>query len=183
MPARRPEPEYPFKEARLAAGLTQVQLALKARCGDVHDHPRRARADAQPNDAGPSRSRAGLPAPRGIPQCVIRARSVIRDRSGATTTGDPLTTMPTTGGEDDGTVAAKRAFGIGDPLLLERRARDLAESVGAPLGSLDLALWNWGRGERARLGLPPETTDAGVLARARTALGVGAQEGDVGDRA
>jgi len=57
------------------------------------------------------------------------------------------------GGENDATVGAKRAFGIGDPLLLERRAGDLAQSCGLPLEALDLGLHNWQRGERATLGL------------------------------
>ncbi len=57
------------------------------------------------------------------------------------------------GGVNDVTVGAKRAFGIGDPLLLERRASDLARACGAPLEALDLGLHNWQRGERATLGL------------------------------
>jgi hypothetical protein len=32
----------------------------------------------------------------------------------------------------------------GDKLLLERRARDLAEAAGVPLGALDRALAIWG---------------------------------------
>ncbi len=57
------------------------------------------------------------------------------------------------GGVNDVTVGAKRAFGIGDPLLLERRASDLARACGVPLEALDLGLDNWQRGERATLGL------------------------------
>jgi hypothetical protein len=57
------------------------------------------------------------------------------------------------GGVNDVTVGAKRAFGIGDPLLLERRASDLARASGVPLEALDLGLDNWERGERATLGL------------------------------
>ena len=53
------------------------------------------------------------------------------------------------GGENDVTVGAKRALGIGDPLLLERRASDLAGACGVPLESLDLGLHNWQRAERA----------------------------------
>jgi hypothetical protein len=59
------------------------------------------------------------------------------------------------GGENDTTVAAKRALGIGDPMLLERRAAELAEACGVSLDALDLALYNWGRGTRATLGLGP----------------------------
>jgi hypothetical protein len=46
--------------------------------------------------------------------------------------------------DDATTLAAKRVFGIGDKLLLERRARDLADAVGVPIEALDLALYNWG---------------------------------------
>jgi hypothetical protein len=58
------------------------------------------------------------------------------------------------GGTDPVTLAAKRALAIGDPLLLERRAAQLAEACGVPLGSLDLALYNWEHGERTSGGLP-----------------------------
>jgi hypothetical protein len=71
------------------------------------------------------------------------------------------------GGSNDATVGAKRVFGIGDPLLLERRARDLAEAGGIPLEALDLALHNWQRGERATLGL---ATDAGAGPESRKSV-------------
>ena len=61
------------------------------------------------------------------------------------------------GGPNDATVGAKRAFGIGDPLLLERRASDLAQACGTPLEALDLGLHNWQRGERATLGMGADT--------------------------
>jgi hypothetical protein len=75
------------------------------------------------------------------------------------------------GGDNDVTVAAKRALGIGDPLLLERRAAELAGACELQLEALDLALYNWGRGERATggLGLDDEL-DEGALASARAAL-------------
>ncbi len=69
-------------------------------------------------------------------------------------------------------LAAKRVFGIGDPLLLERRAGALAQEAQVPVEALDLALWNWGAPERATLGFPAETTDADALERAAAALGV-----------
>ena len=56
--------------------------------------------------------------------------------------------------DDATTVAAKRVFGIGDKMLLERRARELADAVALPIEALDLALFNWaapGRG-RATMG-------------------------------
>lgn len=64
------------------------------------------------------------------------------------------------GGEDEAALAAKRVFGIGDPLLLDRRAITLAEAAGVPLEALDLALFNWSRpagAGRATLGFAPES--------------------------
>lgn len=52
--------------------------------------------------------------------------------------------------DDAATTAAKRVFGIGDKLLLERRARDLADAVAVPLQTLDLALFNWAAPPRGR---------------------------------
>jgi hypothetical protein len=48
-----------------------------------------------------------------------------------------------TAGEDATTEAAKRLLVSGDKLLLERRARDLAEAAEVPLGALDRALALW----------------------------------------
>jgi hypothetical protein len=62
------------------------------------------------------------------------------------------------GGSDEVTLAAKRAFGIGDAMLLERRAEQLAQASGVPLAALDLGLYNWARPQaegRATLGLGP----------------------------
>jgi len=47
------------------------------------------------------------------------------------------------GGEDPTTVAAKRALVSGDVLLLERRARALADASGLPLAALDRGLADW----------------------------------------
>jgi hypothetical protein len=77
------------------------------------------------------------------------------------------------GGDNDVTVAAKRALGIGDVLLLERRAAELAQACGLPLEAVDVGLYNWGRDGRAFLGLEVGTEpDPGVLEAARTALGL-----------
>jgi len=84
------------------------------------------------------------------------------------------------GGDDETTVAAKRVFGIGDTLLLERRAADLAEACELPLEVLDVGLWNWGRpparplvpGGRATLGAPVGEPDAEAYALAASALGL-----------
>jgi hypothetical protein len=70
------------------------------------------------------------------------------------------------GGEDAATLAAKRVFGIGDPLLLDRRAAALAEAASVPLEALDLALFNWAAPERATLGFRPaeEPDDSRIAA-------------------
>lgn len=76
-------------------------------------------------------------------------------------------------GENEATWAAKRGLGIGDPLLLERRAADLAAACGAPLEALDLAFYNWGSGKRTGAGLALDSEpDADVLAQAQDALGL-----------
>ena len=77
------------------------------------------------------------------------------------------------GGANEVTVAAKRAFGIGDRLLLERRAADLAGAAGLPLEALDVGLYNWGHGERATLGLGElAEPDPEALSSTRGALGL-----------
>lgn len=77
------------------------------------------------------------------------------------------------GGANEATVAAKRALGIGDSLLLERRAAELAKACELPLEALDLGLHNWGVGRRATLGMWPDTEpDPEALERARDALGL-----------
>jgi Alpha-glutamyl/putrescinyl thymine pyrophosphorylase clade 3 len=77
------------------------------------------------------------------------------------------------GGSGDVTVGAKRALGIGDPLLLERRASDLAQACGVPVEALDLGLHNWQRAERATLGLGPGAEpDPETLGSVHAALGL-----------
>jgi hypothetical protein len=68
------------------------------------------------------------------------------------------------------TLAAKRVFAIGDPLLLERRARALAEAIEVPIEALDLALANWSTGSRATLGVRSERSDPHALERSREAF-------------
>jgi hypothetical protein len=76
-------------------------------------------------------------------------------------------------GSDAVTLAAKRLLGIGDPLLLDRRAAALAQACGIELEALDLAFYNWERGERATLGVDPAVEpDSGTLERAQAALGL-----------
>jgi hypothetical protein len=77
------------------------------------------------------------------------------------------------GGDNAVTVAAKRALGIGDPMLLERRAAELAAASGLPLAALDLGLHNWERGERATVGLGlDDEPDPDALAATLAALGL-----------
>jgi hypothetical protein len=76
------------------------------------------------------------------------------------------------GSGDPATTAAKRVFGIGEQQHLEHRARELADAIAVPIEALDLALANWGAGERATLGVPAQATDAAALERARDALGL-----------
>jgi hypothetical protein len=69
--------------------------------------------------------------------------------------------------------AAKRVFGIGDPILVERRAQALCEAIESPVEALDLALWNWSlpAGEqRTTLGFAAGTRDEHAAERARSAL-------------
>jgi hypothetical protein len=75
------------------------------------------------------------------------------------------------GGTDEVTLAAKRALGIGDSLLLERRAAELAEACGVPIAALDAGFYNWGRGEHADLGVAVEP-DPEAHAGATSALGL-----------
>jgi hypothetical protein len=76
------------------------------------------------------------------------------------------------GGGDPTTVAAKRVFGIGDPLLLDRRATALAEAISVPVEALDLALANWGSPRGASLGVASQGIADGALERAEAALGL-----------
>jgi hypothetical protein len=77
------------------------------------------------------------------------------------------------GGTDTVTVAAKRVLGIGDSILLERRAAALAQACEVPLAALDLGFYNWERGERATMGLGiGSEPDATLLERARSGLGL-----------
>jgi hypothetical protein len=76
------------------------------------------------------------------------------------------------GASDPTTVAAKRVFGIGDQILLDRRAAALAEAAGVPVEALDLALANWGSPQRATVGFASDTRDDGSYERAGEALGL-----------
>ena len=73
------------------------------------------------------------------------------------------------------TMAAKRIFGIGDPLLIGRRAGDLAAKADISLAAFDLALQNWGAPDQERVtagsALPAEP-DAELRAPIAAALRV-----------
>ncbi len=72
--------------------------------------------------------------------------------------------------------AAKRVFGIGDPIIVERRAQALSQAASTPVQALDLALYNWSlvdpAHERVTLGFAPDMCDAGALEQVAAALGV-----------
>jgi len=74
--------------------------------------------------------------------------------------------------EDLTTQGAKRVFAIGDALLLERRAADLARAAQVPAEALELALANWAAGERATLGFPADALDEATFERVGAALGL-----------
>jgi hypothetical protein len=76
---------------------------------------------------------------------------------------------------DDASIAAKRVFGIADPMLIDRRATALAEACEVPFEALDLALYNFHSGEEARATLgagPAARVDTVRAERAASALGV-----------
>jgi hypothetical protein len=75
-------------------------------------------------------------------------------------------------GEDPTTLAAKRVFGIGDPLLLERRAAALAQEAALPIEALDLGLANWAAAQPATLGFSREGADADAFESLGAALGL-----------
>jgi hypothetical protein len=66
--------------------------------------------------------------------------------------------------DDPTTLAAKRALVSGDQMLLERRARDLADACALPLAALDRGLAVWGTpGERVDLTREPAPSAAAAL--------------------
>jgi hypothetical protein len=88
---------------------------------------------------------------------------------------DVRATKLAAGDTDDATLAAKRVFGIGDRLLLDRRATDLAVAAELPIEALDLALANLGRPAgtpRMTIGASAGAVDAAARTRAAAALGL-----------
>lgn len=80
---------------------------------------------------------------------------------------EPWTLMPSADAADPTVLAAKRVFGIGDAVIISRRANELCHAVEVPIAALDLALRNWGRPpaeERLRAGSLAQP-DADVRAR------------------
>jgi hypothetical protein len=66
--------------------------------------------------------------------------------------------------DDNTTLAAKRALVSGDRMLLERRARDLAEAAALPIAALDRGLAVWGTpGEHVDLTAEPAPSVAAAL--------------------
>ena len=79
-------------------------------------------------------------------------------------------------------IAAKRVFGIGDAVLLERRAVELVRACGVSLGALELALRSWGDGADGGDAAPGPDADVAALARAALELPA-ADAGSAGDDA
>lgn len=69
-------------------------------------------------------------------------------------------------------IAAKRVFGIGDPLLLQRRLRAACDAAGVPVAAADVALWNWAATAPEDRVFPDIVVDAGRAADAAAAFGV-----------
>ena len=82
--------------------------------------------------------------------------------------------------------AAKRVFGIGDVLLVQRRAGELLAATGVPIGAFDLGLLNWARltdapqGGRIDAG-SSVTPDPDVVELVRDALGLAPDDDDEPD--
>ena len=67
-------------------------------------------------------------------------------------------------GDDPTTLAAKRALVSGDRMLLERRARDLADASELPIAAFDRGLAVWGTpGEHVDLTADPHPGIAAAL--------------------
>ena len=70
------------------------------------------------------------------------------------------------GGQDPTTVAAKRALVSGETMLLEKRAKALAQAAGVPIAALDKGLATWDSTE------PVETPGGELYEQVSSALGV-----------
>lgn len=69
-------------------------------------------------------------------------------------------------------LAAKRILGIGDPVLLQRRQRELASGAGVPVEALELALYNWASGGERYAAGSSAVVDAEERERIARALGL-----------
>ncbi len=79
--------------------------------------------------------------------------------------GDAVATDPVA-------IAAKRVFGIGDPLLLQRRLRAACDAAGVPVAAADLGLWNWSATSEDDRVYGDAEPDAERVAAAAKAFGV-----------
>jgi hypothetical protein len=105
-----------------------------------------------------------------------RARYDVLLVAGALGLVDVNATSLIAGDRDDATAAAKRVFGIGDRLLLDKRADELAHAADVPIAAFDLALANFGRPanrERYLVGATAAAADPAARDRALDALGLG----------
>jgi hypothetical protein len=100
---------------------------------------------------------------------------------GATGTLDVEPSSLQPGHASDATVlAAKRVFGIGDAINIQRRAAELVHEAGVPMAALDLALVNWARpeGDRITAGTPDAAPDGALTGRLRAVLGIAADDAE-----
>jgi len=70
-------------------------------------------------------------------------------------------------------LGAKRLLGIGDPVLLQRRQRELAHGIDVPIEALDLGLYNWNAPMDAPRVKAGATVDADPAERKRIASALG----------
>jgi hypothetical protein len=83
---------------------------------------------------------------------------------------------------DPTTIAAKRVFGIGDVMNLQRRASDLATAARLPMEALDLGLLNWSLPEGEHITAGARDVDAGERRAAlRTLLRADPQSESIDD--
>jgi hypothetical protein len=70
-------------------------------------------------------------------------------------------------------LGAKRLLGIGDPVLLQRRQRELVQGIDVPIEALDLGLYNWNQPPDAARVTAGATVEADPAERDRIASALG----------
>jgi hypothetical protein len=75
-------------------------------------------------------------------------------------------------------LAARRILGIADPVLLQRRQRELAHATGVPVEALDLAFFNWAAPSADNRATYGSTAEADPAERTRVADALGVPQLD-----